>query len=108
MPNNGYSQQTPYTRPNHAPQMPNNSSTNVQRPNDFNQILEKYKKDLAVMFKECFGIELKDKTLVCQKPYPESFDSYHILRISRCLNLLNSLGRIVGLHGSMLVSLMHR
>ena len=53
MPNHGYSQQTPYTQPNHAPQMPNNSSTNVQRPNDsyFNQILEKHKKDLAVMFK---------------------------------------------------------
>jgi len=27
------------------------------------------------MFKETFGVELKDKTLVCQKPYPESFDS---------------------------------
>ena len=27
------------------------------------------------MFKESFGIELKDKTLVCQKPYPKSFDS---------------------------------
>ena len=77
MPNNGYSQQTPYTQSNHAPQMPNNSSTNVQRPNDsyFNQILEKHKKDLAVMFKESFDIELKDKTLVCQKLYPESFDS---------------------------------
>ena len=34
MPYNGYSQQTPYTQPNHVPQMPNNSSTNVQRPND--------------------------------------------------------------------------
>ena len=81
MPNNGYSQQTPYKQPNHAPQIPNNSSTNVQRPNHcyFNQILEKHKKDLVVMFKESFGIELKDKTLVCQK-----------------------------LHGSMLVSLMHK
>ena len=77
MPNHGYSQQTPYTQPNHAPQMPNSSSANVQRPNDsyFNQILEKYKKDLAVMFKESFGVELKDKTLVCQNSYPESFDS---------------------------------
>ena len=65
-------------------------------------------KDLVVMFKESFGIEFKDKTLVCQKPYPESFDSYHILGISRCLNLLNSLGMIVGLHESMLVSLMHK
>ena len=27
------------------------------------------------MFKETFGVEFKDKTLVCQKPYPESFDS---------------------------------
>ena len=27
------------------------------------------------MFKETFGVELKDKTIVCQKPYPESFDS---------------------------------
>ena len=26
------------------------------------------------MFKEFFGIELKDKTLVCQKLYPECFD----------------------------------
>jgi len=77
--------------------MPNNSSTNIQRPNDsyFNQILEKHKKDLAIMFKETFGIELKDKILVCQKPYPESFDSIPYLKILRCLNLLNSLGRIV-------------
>ena len=57
--------------------MPNSSNTNVQRSNDsyFNQILEKHKKDLAVMFKETFGEEFKDKTLICQKPYPESFDS---------------------------------
>ena len=27
------------------------------------------------MFKETFGVELKDKTLVCQRPYPENFDS---------------------------------
>ena len=76
MPNNGL-HQTLYAQPNHAPQMPNNSSTNVQRSNDsyFNQILEKHKKDLAVIFKASFGIELKDKTLVCRKPYPESFDS---------------------------------
>ena len=26
------------------------------------------------MFKENFGIEIKDKTLVCQKPYLKSFD----------------------------------
>ena len=50
--------------------MLNNSITNVQRPNDshFNQILEKQKKDLAIRFKETFSIELKDETLVCQKP----------------------------------------
>ena len=100
----------------------------MQKPNDsyFNQILEKHKKDLAIMFKESFGVELKDKTLVCQKPYPESFDSipypqnfrvpeflrvlilFHILKILECQNLLNSLRRIVGLHGSMLVSSMHK
>ena len=116
MPNNGHLQQIPYIQSNHIPHVPNSSNTNVQRPNDsyFNQILEKHKKDLAVMFKETFGVELKDKTLVCQKPYPESFDSipvlipYHILRISRCLSLLNSLGRIVELHGSILVSLMRK
>jgi len=34
VPNSGYLQQTPYAQPNHAPQMPNNSNTNVQRPND--------------------------------------------------------------------------
>ena len=46
----------------HIPYVPNSSNTNVQRPNDFyfNQILEKHKKDLAVMFKETFGVELKD------------------------------------------------
>ena len=63
-------QQTPSTQPNHAPQHTlNNSSSIVQKPNDtyFNQILEKHKRDLAVMFKETFGVELKDKTLVCQK-----------------------------------------
>jgi len=77
MPNNGHLQQIPYTQPNHETHAPNNSSVNLQKPNDsyFNQILEKHKKDLAVMFKETFGVELKDKTLVCQKPYPESFDS---------------------------------
>ena len=57
--------------------MPNNSSANVQKPNNsyFNQILEKHKKDLAIVFSENFGVRLKDKTLVCQKSYPESFDS---------------------------------
>ena len=34
MPNNGYLQQTQYTQPNHAPHVPNNSSANVQKPND--------------------------------------------------------------------------
>src|SRR6185503_14345553 len=77
MPNNGHLLQIPYIQPNHIPHVPNSSNTNVQRPNDsyFNQILEKHKKDLDVIFKETFGVELKDKTLVCQKPYPESFDS---------------------------------
>ena len=27
------------------------------------------------MFSENFGVRLKDKTFVCQKSYPESFDS---------------------------------
>ena len=27
------------------------------------------------MFKETIGVQLKDKTLVCQRPYPENFDS---------------------------------
>ena len=77
VPNNGHMQQIPYTHPNHAPHALNNSSINMQKPNDsyFNQILEKHKKILAIMFKETFGVEFKDKTLVCQKPYPESFDS---------------------------------
>ena len=77
MPNNGHLQQISYTQPNLPPHAPNNSSVNMQKPNDsyFNQILEKHKKDLAIMFKETFGVELKDKTLVCQKSYPESFDS---------------------------------
>jgi hypothetical protein len=60
------------------------------------------------MFKENFGIELKDKTLVRQKLYPESFDSIPYPRILGCQNLLNSLGRIVELHESMLVTIMHR
>ena len=49
----------------------------MQKPNDsyFNQIFEKHKKDLIIMFEENFGIELKDKTLVCQKSYPQSFGS---------------------------------
>ena len=57
--------------------MPNNSNFVAQKPNDpyYNQILEKHKRDLAIMFKETFGVELKDKTLVCQKPYSESFDA---------------------------------
>ena len=78
VPNNGYLQQSQYIQPNHAPQdTPNNSNFVAQKPNDpyYNQILGKHKRDLAIMFKETFGVELKDKTLVCQKPYPESFDS---------------------------------
>jgi hypothetical protein len=49
----------------------------MQKPIDpyYNQMLEKHKRDLVVMFKETFGVELKDKTLVCQKSYPESFDA---------------------------------
>ena len=78
VPNNGYLQQSSYTQPNHAPHhTPNNSNSVTQKPNDpyYNQMLEKYKRDLTIMFKETFTVELKDKTLVCQKPYPESFDS---------------------------------
>ena len=58
VPNNDYLQQTLYTQLNHAPHTLNNSGANVQRPNDsyFNQILEKYKRDLAIMFKETFGL----------------------------------------------------
>ena len=69
VPNNGHMQRLPHTYPNHALYMPNNSSVNMQKPNDsyFNQILEKHKKDLAIMFKETFGIGLNNKTLVCQK-----------------------------------------
>jgi len=76
VPNNGYFQQIPYTQPNHAPHAPNNSSANMQKQNDsyFNQILEKHKKDLAIMFKQTFSVELKDTTLVCKKLYHESFD----------------------------------
>jgi len=105
VPNNGHMQRVPHTYPNHTPHVPNNSSVNMQKPNNsyFNQILEKHKKDLAIMFKETFGVELKDKTLACQKPYPKSFDS-----ILYPQNLLNSLERIVELHESMLVSLMHK
>ena len=57
--------------------MPNNSNFVAQKPNDpyYNQMLEKYKRDLTIMFKETFTVELKDKTLVCQKSYPKSFDA---------------------------------
>ena len=46
VPNNGHMQQIPYTHPNHAPHMPNNSSVNMQKSNDsyFNQILESIRK----------------------------------------------------------------
>ena len=79
-----------------------------QNDSYFNQILEKHKKDLAIMFKESFGIELKDKTLVCQKPYPESFDSIPYPQNFKVPEFLKFTERIVGLHGSMLVSLMHK
>ena len=54
MPNNGNMQRLPHTYPNHAPYMPNNSSVNMQKPNDsyFNQIPEKHKKDLAICLKK--------------------------------------------------------
>ena len=38
-------------------------------------LFDDYKRDLANMTKDTFGVEVKDKTLACQKPYPESFDS---------------------------------
>jgi len=65
-------------------------------------------KDLAVMFKESFGIELKDKILVCQKPYPESFDSMPYPQNFKVSEFIKFTGRIVGLHWSILVSLMHK
>ena len=54
VPNNGNIQRLPHTYPNHAPYMPNNSSVNMQKPNDsyFNQIPEKHKKDLAICLKK--------------------------------------------------------
>ena len=76
---NGYLQQSLYTQPNHAlDHAPNNTNSGMQKPNDpyFNEMLEKHYRDLAIMFKETFCVELKDKTLVCQKPYPEIF--FHV------------------------------
>ena len=60
------------------------------------------------MFKASFGIELKDKTLVCQKPYPESFDSIPYSQFFKVPEFIKFTGRIVGLHESMLVSSMHK
>ena len=34
VPNNGHMQRIPYTQPNHAPHVPNNSSVDMQKPND--------------------------------------------------------------------------
>ena len=72
-----------------------NSNSIVQKPNDpyFNQMLEKHKKDLALMFKETFDVEHKDKTLVCVINHIlRVVMLYLILTISRCQNLWNSLG----------------
>ena len=67
-----------------------NSNFIVQKPIDpyFNQMLEKHKKDLALMFKETFGVEHKDKTLVCVINHIlRVVMLYLILTISRCQNL---------------------
>jgi hypothetical protein len=58
MPNNGYLQESPYVQPNQAPNYAsNNANSIVQKPNDpyYNQMLEKHKRDLVVMFKETFA-----------------------------------------------------
>src|SRR6185437_15036272 len=52
-------------------------STSTQPNSSIN--LEKFlagcKNDLAKMIKESLGVEVKDKTLSYQKPYPMSFDT---------------------------------
>ena len=83
VPNNGHLQQIPYTQPNHAPHALNNSSINMQKPNDsyFSQILEKHKKDLAIMFKETFGVEFNTKILFVKSLILRVLILFHILRI---------------------------
>ena len=60
------------------------------------------------MFKETFGVELKDKTLVCQNSYPESFDSTPYPNNFMVPEFIKFTRKIVELHGIMLVSLMHK
>jgi hypothetical protein len=46
----------------------------MQKSNDpyYDQQLQKYKRDLAIMFKEIFSIEL-NKRIVCKKSFHVSF-----------------------------------
>ena len=112
VPNNGYLQQSPYAQPNHVTHhMPNNSNSNMQKPNDdpcYKEICEKHKRDSAIIFKETFGVELRDKIIVCQKSYPKSFDAIPYPHNFKVPEFIKFAGRIVELHGSMLDNLMHK
>jgi hypothetical protein len=56
------------------------------------------------MFKETFGVELKDKTLVCQKPYSKSFDAIpypHNFKVFMVWEHVSHFNAQMGIHGSL-------
>ena len=53
------------------------------------------------MFKETFGVEFKDKTLVCQKPYPESFNTTPYPHGSTTWEHVSQFNAQMGIHGSL-------
>jgi len=63
--------------PGHATSNQQIVSTSTQPNSSINleKFLAECKNDLAKMIKESLGVEVKDKTLSYQKPYPMSFDT---------------------------------
>jgi len=83
------------------------TSTQPNSLSNFDKMLTDYKNDLANLLRESFGVDVRSKTRTYQKPYPTSFDSVaYILLVLGCLNLLNSVGKILGVLLSILVSIL--
>jgi hypothetical protein len=61
---------------------------------------------LAKQMRDDYGIEVKNKNLSYQKPYPSSFDSVSYPVGWRCPEFVKFNGMIIKLLGSMLVNIL--
>ena len=82
------------------------TSTQPNSSSNFDKILTDYKNDLANLLRESFGVDVRSKTRTYQKSYPTSFDTVAYPAGFRLPELLNSVGKILGVILSILLSIL--